>query len=707
RAAGHGLEHAPLAAVAADGDDDEALAAATVGADWVLTPSMSRGITSAILVSARRVSGARAYARALETALAHVSDSVEVTDDDGHLEYVNRAFEQKTGQSMEECRGKTPAQLLRSHVHGASFYQAMWQTVSSKQTWNGSLVAKRSDNALVSQVATVVPVLGLAGEIDRIVAVKQWLPDALDPASVATQDALTEHVRASISAVLASEKRYRTMLESAGDAILVVDFESGFCLEANPAAHEMFGYNAEEFRRLTGGILANPDDATSVASIAAQLRATGQATEPRQRLQRKTGSRFWGAVQLTVYELMGRRQYIAVVRDVTAQVEREHDLERTNRQLEEMQRQLLHSNRLAALGHLAAGVAHEINNPLQFILSGLEELEPTLHTAPDGLRTAHADMREGVARIKLVTQSLLPFARVDAAQEAELVDLREIVEWACRVTANEIRHRARLDLRLGAVPAILAHQIRIGQLVTNLLTNAADAIEEGFAERNVITVSTSFIDERVRLRVEDTGCGIREEVRDRIFDPYFTTKSRDVGTGLGLAVCQEIVARAQGTIGFETEVGKGTAFLVTFMPAAAGTTTQQRPTDTRQHAAGARVLVVDDEVAILRILRRYLPDCDVVTALGGAAALEHLRADSNFDAIVCDLMMPNVDGPMVYASVRALHPGLEAKIIFCTGGAFTDRVRLFLGALPNLVIEKPVSAQDVREAVASVCSGLE
>jgi two-component system, cell cycle sensor histidine kinase and response regulator CckA len=397
--------------------------------------------------------------------------------------------------------------------------------------------------------------------------------------------------------------------------------------------------------------------------------------------------------------------YLAAVRGndrrprTTTDVERERQLARSKEQLLEAQTQLIHSSRLAALGQMAAGVAHEINNPLQYVLSGIEELGETDALEADR-RQILADMLAGAQRIRSVTRSLLPFAR-GATEQVERVDINEIVTWAAGIGGSEIRARARLELRLGLVPTVVGQRARLGQLVSHLLSNAADAISEGASEKHRIIVSTEEVAGRVRLVVEDTGRGIPDDIRPRIFDPFFTTKPRQVGTGLGLALCAEIVTRQGGTIAFESTVDVGSRFVVVFgenegartpVPLFAPQSTARKP----------RVLVVDDEELVVRAYGRFLKDHDVVTAIGGKAALEVLSRDRDFDAILCDLMMPGVDGPMIYAHISEAAPQLVPRVLFCSGGAFTLRARAFLDSIPNVVLDKPITPKQLRAALAKL-----
>jgi PAS domain S-box-containing protein len=181
-------------------------------------------------------------------------------------------------------------------------------------------------------------------------------------------------MRGDITALRNSELRYRTMMTSCVDAILVADMETARFVDSNAAASAMFGYTADELRGMTGRMLAGPAGAEYVDRISQSLTATGKASAPLHPMSRKDGTLLWTDVSLTAFEYMGRQQFMVIIRDVTEQVAREQELERAHRELEESHRRALHAGRLAALGQLAASVAHEINNPLQFVLARLEDL---------------------------------------------------------------------------------------------------------------------------------------------------------------------------------------------------------------------------------------------------------------------------------------------------------------------------------------------
>ena len=235
---------------------------------------------------------------------------------------------------------------------------------------------------------------------------------------------------------------------------------------------------------------------------------------------------------------------------------------------------LAQTEKMASLGLLAAGVAHEINNPLAFVLSNLhfaiEELE-ALKAQPGGsaldeVRAALDEATLGAERVRALVQDLRTFARSEAAQRRP-IDLREVIQVAVKMASHEIRFRAELLTELEPVPLIDADEARLGQVFLNLLVNAAQAIPPGHQAENRITVRTKQDAKgRAIAEVQDTGPGIPPAVVERIFEPFFTTKPVGVGTGLGLTICRQVIADHGGEISVQSELGKGTLFRVSLPP---------------------------------------------------------------------------------------------------------------------------------------------
>ncbi len=514
--------------------------------------------------------------------------------------------------------------------------------------------------------------------------------------------------------LLESEAFYRGVVTCTEDAVVVTDRETGEYVEANPAACTLFGYTTAHFRDVRRGTLFAPPADDLLRRIDRALRETGHVQTEETRLLRKDGTVFIGDTVQNAFENDGRQMTVMVIRDVSER--------RRNRQ------RLERSQRLAAVGEVAAGVVHEINNPAAFIamnheaierhidqlasyLSDLahfaeEESDPDRREAlrrlvacgPDvsALREATRDNREGIERIRAVTRDLRVFAR---AEERTIVkeDLNAVVRSALKLVRNELRHRAQVELVLADdLPSIPAQRGKLAQVVTNLLLNALQAITEGNAQANRIRITTCALEEEIELTVEDSGEGIGEEVLAQVFQPFFTTKPTEQGTGLGLALCANIVAAHRGRIEVTSTPGTGSKFrvrlpLVNGLIASATATA----TPTPEALIPRRILVIDDDPGMVRAYRRMLRAHDTTVVSCGAEALALLARDGDYDLILCDLMMPEVDGPQVHDTLMARAPHLAERIVFCTGGAFTNRARDFVAHIDNEVIEKPLSREDL------------
>ncbi len=391
------------------------------------------------------------------------------------------------------------------------------------------------------------------------------------------------------------------------------------------------------------------------------------------------------------------------------------------------------AERLASLGTLASGIAHEINNPLTYVLANLETAKTLLDVDLDEARRRELgellqETHEGAERMRRIVQELRLFSRVED-EAVGGIDLHDTIDRVVTMVGNEVRHRARLSREYAKIPLVAATSSRASQIVVNLLVNAAQSIPEGRAEHNEIrvrtwveratpshssTIDTAFGPSNARprstdvvvLSISDTGAGIPEDLHQRVFDPFFTTKPVGKGTGLGLSICHKIVRELGGELTLVSELGRGTTFRVA-LPAweKSDETHEVAP---REHGSVAtkkrgRVLVVDDEHAVCRLVARTLGgDHEVLAFTSANEALARVLSEESFDAIVCDLMMPETTGMDVHEElVKRGHP-LARRMLFLTGGAFGDRATTFLEdmALPRLY--KPFSSNELRSAVQAL-----
>jgi PAS domain S-box-containing protein len=530
----------------------------------------------------------------------------------------------------------------------------------------------------------------LCGQIDAVVDPKSHSPVLLSEA----QKALHE-----------SEERYRQIVEATTDGILRVDAVASIVF-VNRRFAEMLGYEPHEMVGVN--VLAFISAEAKAATLEAlQDRRRGLKDGVDSTFRHKNGTDI--AVNIAGTPLLdgGGQDFgnLAVVRDVTER--------------KKLQTQLMVSDRMASVGTLAAGVAHEINNPLAVVIGNLDCVAESLggllwnDSAPVSSGMSNAwflqeikapldDARDAALRVRLIVRDLKIFSRLPSEESRGPVNVQGVMESSLRMAWNEIRHRARLVKLYGSVPHVEANEARLSQVFLNLLVNAAQSLPEGRAEHNEIRVATRVDGERVIVEVSDTGAGIPPAIISRIFDAFFTTKAVGVGTGLGLAICQRIVADMAGELTVESEVGKGTTFRVAIPVArraerkVALASLEPAPLAARR----GRILVVDDEESVSRAVFRILSkEHDVVVIADAKEALRRCAGGEQFELVLCDLMMPDMTGMDLHRELSRIAPEQARRMIFLTGGAFTGKARHFLATTSTEYIEKPFAPANLRAIV--------
>ena len=476
-----------------------------------------------------------------------------------------------------------------------------------------------------------------------------------------------------------SEQRYRALMEQANDGIFILS-PDGIIREVNRRSEELLGLTKEAIvgRSIDDFIPAVRDRSAPV-----------KVTKP-------DGSVALIEFSDTVVEVGAGRLVFSIARDVSDQV-------RANAQL-------MVSDRMASIGILAAGVAHEINNPLAVVIGNLdiatsmvEHMAKRLRPSPElgELGDIFRDGQEAAGRVRAIVQDLRLFSRAEEDRRAA-VDIHRVLDSSLRMAHAEIRHRARLVTDYGRLPRVLANESRLGQVFLNLIVNAAQAIPEGHADLNEIRIRTypSDGDRAVVVEISDTGSGIEPEVMSRLFTPFFTTKPQGIGTGLGLTICQRIVTALGGEISVTSERGKGTMFEVR-IPSGQIPEEEPRVAPSVQMSRRGRILVVDDEEPVAAVIRRALSrDHEVQVLTSATEAFRRVDGGERYDLILCDLMMPVMTGMELHAELSRAAPDQAERIIFLTGGAFTPGARLFLDQVPNPRLDKPFQIQALRSLVS-------
>ncbi len=483
-----------------------------------------------------------------------------------------------------------------------------------------------------------------------------------------------------------SEALILRVFERVSDGILIVD-RGGVFHRANGVFYRMFALTPAELEGLRPADLHPASEFSRLAHLYA---VDGDRTErcPDVTLRRRDGTLFRADMSVYPVEASDRSGFFRVYffRDITDE--------------KSLQATMAQSDRLASIGMLAAGVAHEINNPLTYVLYHLESIHYALEqgelpVADPGMRNDLGrrlrESLQGVQLIAEIVRGLKVYSRVEQ-EHVGPVNVEKALDIACQMAAHEIKYRAGLFKDYGGVPPVMAGEGRLCQVFVNLLVNAAQAIPEGAVDRNAVRVETGVEEHRAVVRIRDTGKGVSDEDLPRLFEPFFTTREPGKGTGLGLAICRNIVTGYGGSIEVSKEAEGGACFTVR-LPLARTTLLPSTADDGSTTTAGTttpRVLIVDDEEGILAVLHRMLRDEYEVHAV---PSVEEARAvisvNPVFDGILCDAIMPGMMGTELYRWLQEYHPLLCGRFIFMSGDASAAAIRTFIIESSRPVLEKP------------------
>jgi len=504
-----------------------------------------------------------------------------------------------------------------------------------------------------------------------------------------------------MAALEASELQHRSVVNALEEVIFHTDTELRLVF-VNAAVTRVLGFDVDEALGRPALGFIHPDDRAGITErMLALLALERESDEGELRIVARDGGQRW--VRFRARPMLAPCGAVAGLAGSLTDVTERKKLEA----------QLLVSDRMASMGTLVAGVAHEINNPLASILLNLDYMGRELAIfAERGGAEAQARCErvleplravgEAAERVRDIVKNLKIFSRGEERRRP--VELSPILESTIRMADNEVRHRAHIVKAYGAMPIVEANEASLGQVFLNLIINAAHSIPEGDAEGNRIEIRTYTDDEgQAIVEVSDSGGGIAPEHLGRIFDPFFTTKPLGVGTGLGLSICQRLVSALGGTITVESQLGVGSTFRVALPGTARPAAEKRSPAAPLQAHERGRVLVVDDEPIVGTAVRRMLaPLHDVANVTSGAEVLALLDAGREYDVILCDLMMPRMTGMQLYDEIRRRSPELAARVVFITGGAFTPRAKSFLETVPNLVLDKPFEFKLLAAAISEL-----
>ncbi len=613
-------------------------------------------------------------------------EGISIVSFDGTFTFANGRFAELLGYAVDEVVG----QSLFRFVPSADRAKAELRLAHSRQgaSEEHDVVYLKKDGTELWTLLRTTPVRDVGG---RFLGELGMMTDR-------TRFRQAEEARRK------SEAQYRLIVESTSDGVVHVD-ASNVIVFVNRRLAEMLGYEAAEMIGLSLFDIMGPEaKVRTIENI--RLRKLGSKVPMENLPRRRDANDIPVSISGTALfddegAFVGT---LGVVRDVTER--------------NKLQSQLMVSDRMASIGTLAAGVAHEINNPLAAVVANLDFIAESLGESaphgPDQVTPAHgpdwlrneiraplADAQEAARRMRFLVRDLKVFSRASGDAPTGPVDVEALMDASLRMADNEIRHRARVVRHYGGVPSVQARAERLGQVFLNLLVNAAQALPDGHAEHNSIRVSTRYQGERVIIEVADTGPGIPPAILGRVFDAFFTTKEVGSGTGLGLAISYRIVADLGGELSVDSEVGRGTTFRVSLpLGDTPGPAAGLPPSGPEVVKLRGRLLLVDDEPFILRVVNLVLgKDHEVVTRESAVEALALIAAGERFDLILCDLMMPQMTGEALHGELVRLAPEQAERMIFLTGGAFTPASQQFLADSSIEYIEKPFESADLRAVV--------
>ena len=504
-------------------------------------------------------------------------------------------------------------------------------------------------------------------------------------------------------AVESSEQQYRAMFEKNLAIKMIVDPDTGKIAAINEAACRFYGYQPEQAAELAVFDLLPYTRQEALDLMGDIVRCGGRPVETRHRLN----SGEWRDVEMHASPLQhqGKTMLFAIVNDVS-------ERKRVERENQTIQAQLAHSAKLASIGTLAAGVAHEINNPLT-ILKGYSEIlaRRLSEVEPEGEALKIRDkMSEGIDRISAIVGSLRTYARSDT-EHVEAVELNKVITDTLTFV-QQVARKANVEIlqQLSAQnPSVRGNIGKIQQVLINLITNACDALESRPSDRQII-IETVVEGEGTTLYVSDNGCGIKKSHLRQVFDPFFTTKPVGKGTGLGLSISRSIIESLGGSFQVSSKEGEGCTFRIGFclMDSMKTSASEEKKGEERPCLPkfGSEVLIVDDEPDLRAILHDYLQGTGlVVTDVPCAGPALALMKEKRFDLMIIDLQLPDFNGLELLKEARATALQAHTKFIIITGGiitAYTHDERAYIRSEAHGYLLKPFDRSQILGMVSSL-----
>jgi PAS domain S-box-containing protein len=508
-----------------------------------------------------------------------------------------------------------------------------------------------------------------------------------------TINEMVVRLESSITSLRQSEERHRNVLENIEEGYFELNEEGQFTI-VNDALCQSLGYTKGILRGTYFWNYVCKNCTVDFKELSLQIKRTGlPAKWISWQAQGKNNTECY--IETSIYPIFGKKQevvgYRGIARDVTERKKHE--------------KQLLVTSKLASIGELASGVAHELNNPLTSVI-GYAQLLSSNRDVPGDVKSDLDKICRESQRAAKIVQNLLSFAR-QRKPDKNAQSVNDLVTKTLELRAYEHKtSNITVKTELGDnLPAVIADYYQIQQVLLNLVINAEHAIAET-QHKGEITIVTAAIPEFIRIAVKDNGGGISPENIDRIFDPFFTTKDVNKGTGLGLSICHGIISEHDGRIYVESTKGQGAAFYlelpITDLKAAGPGNETSSAIKVRPEKPGFKgtVLIIDDEPGICEVIQRNLNSMGYKTgaAPDGKTGLEEIGRNG-YDACILDMKMPGMSGREVYENIVKYHPTYTDKVIFLTGDTITSSTQHFLKSTGRPFLNKPFDYQELLQKI--------
>jgi PAS domain S-box-containing protein len=606
-------------------------------------------------------------------------DGIVVLDENGKVYEANRRFAEMLGYSPEEVRELNvwdwEFQFPREQV------QEMIRSVDEKGDHFETRHRRKDGSTYDVEISTNAAMF--AGQklifcVCRDITERKRIEDALRE----------------------SEERYRFLVELSPEAIFVAC--EGKHVFTNSVGVKLLGAsNADQIIGIPVMNVIHPDYRGIVVERMQKAIETGIAPSPiEEKFIRLDGKLIDVEVRGSPLVYQGKPAMQVVVRDITERKQQEKE----RRKLEQ-KAQL--ASRLASVGEMAAGIAHEINNPLTSVI-GYSQLLSGREDIPEDVKTDLRAIDEGAQRVAGIIKRLLTFSRQSKPERA-LVNINDLITNTLDLRAYHLRtNNIKVTTRLATdLPLTTADPAQLQQVFLNIIVNAETAITQARG-RGKLLVNTEELNGTIRISFKDNGSGIAKKNLERIFDPFFTTKEVDKGTGLGLSICHGIVAEHKGRIWAESTLGSGATFIVE-LPIVTGSIQLEMaepPGKKLRKMPKAKILLVDDELSTLELLSRLFTDegHDVQTVNNADEALEMVK-NGRYNLILLDIKMPGTNGIELYGRMQKIALSLAERVIFITGDVIGPDTENFLSRTKAPYITKPFDVHQLKKKVEHFLTG--